>query len=46
MIGVENAQEDSMIDISEVAVSEIEKVLKEKSPEGDKALRVYAMGFG
>ena len=35
-----------MIEITELAAREIEKVLKEKSPEGDKALRVYAVGFG
>jgi len=35
-----------MIEISETAASEIGKVLKEKSPDGDKALRVYAQGFG
>ena len=35
-----------MIEISEAAQGEIEKALSEKSPEGDKALRVYAVGYG
>ena len=35
-----------MIEISDTAAIEIEKVLKEKSPEGDKTVRVYAMGYG
>ncbi len=35
-----------MIEISKTAADEIQKVLEEKAPEGEKALRVYAMGFG
>ena len=35
-----------MIDISQSAAGEIEKVLKEKSPDGDKVLRVYVAGYG
>lgn len=35
-----------MIEITNDAASEIEKVFKEKSPDGDKSLRVYSMGAG
>jgi Fe-S cluster assembly iron-binding protein IscA len=35
-----------MIQISKEACSEIAKVIKEKGPEGTKAVRVYILGYG